>query len=127
MSNFKSQFINLFQVGKDVKVIIDGKSVTEPIKRKHYKNHLNGHKPLGVDPLCDNGTCRWVAINFDFIGDPDRSTRALKESTKFRLKLIELGIKCSWLERTESETVRLWIYFSDPVPYKNPRKWHDNG
>ena len=90
----------------------------QPIADIHFKNHFTGAGrnaiTLGIYPLLENETCKFLAIDFDK-GNWKSEILAAKEVYR------EYGIE-SYIERSRSGNGgHLWIFFEDEIESKTAR------
>ncbi|MCK4580443.1 MAG: hypothetical protein KAU10_03760, partial [Dehalococcoidia bacterium] len=97
----------------------------EAVTFAHYARHLKGQVSLGIYPLLDDGTCPWIAADFDQPGTapwhsgPDDVMPALRLIEALGYYGANQGL---FLEKTKSKGWRDWLFFSAPVPAKHVRR-----
>ncbi len=79
--------------------------------------HFNGKEILGVYPLLPDGSCWFVAADFDDHGDNGGPPRdPLRDAVEFHACCEAQGVPC-YLERSKSgKGFHVWIFFNAHVP-----------
>ncbi len=91
-----------------------------PIDTRAIVNHLSGkdlygRDVIGIYPMLDNETCRFLAVDFD----DDNFER---DALAFKQACTENDV-AAYIERSHSGNgAHIWIFFSDPVEAKLARK-----
>ena len=82
--------------------------------------HLSGELIIGVYPLLQDETCRFLVLDFDA---KDRGPKDLRSDMKaFRQVALEKQI-CLPMERSRSgQGIHLWLFFAEPIPAGLARK-----
>jgi hypothetical protein len=85
-------------------------------------DHFYGKYILGIYPLLPDGSCWFVAADFDDHGNNGGPPRdPLKDAIDFLAVCEAQGIVC-YLERSKSGLgYHVWIFFSEPVPARKAR------
>lgn len=101
--------------GEKIKCNVCSHRDFEAMTAEAIDNHLRGKITVGVYPMSDDETCRFLAIDFD---DADFKKDALSVAKICKIHGIEYGI-----ERSRSgRGVHLWIFFNEPVTAYLARK-----
>jgi hypothetical protein len=87
-----------------------------PLSDALLKDHFQGKHILGIYPLLSDGTCHFIAADFDD-HNPDGPPRdPLRDATEFYGVCEVQQIPC-YLERSKSgKGFHAWIFFATPVP-----------
>jgi hypothetical protein len=110
---FTTGFCSLF-VGRDDALGLGKGGVVKPgsgiladstsVNAGAYNAHVNGHTPIGIFPLRDDGTVRFAAIDLD---EPNFDL-----ARDFQLFLPGK----TWIERSRSGNAHVWAFFSEDCP-----------
>lgn len=86
-----------------------------PVTDEAIDSHLRGRETIGVYPMSADGTCRFLAVDFD-----KKTWRA--DAGAFLAACRSKGVPAA-LERSRSGNGgHVWIFFTDPVPAKLARR-----
>ena len=94
----------------------------KPLPLQRIKDHLNGVSADGVDtvgiyPLFDDGTCRFIVFNFD---DHNSDSQGLNDNLKAEMNVLR-EICCQQgfepiVERSRSDNgAHVWLLFKEPI------------
>ena len=90
------------------------------------ENHLKGLETIGVYPLLENGTCRFIVFDFDNHEKDDDSQNNdewKQEVNTLRIICEKSDVDCL-IERSRSGNgAHVWIFFSEPVSAKLARNF----
>lgn len=76
----------------------------EPYTLEMWEQHLAGKRPLGIMPICEDGTCWWASIDFD-----EYDTNLLELVDKVAAMKLPV-VPC----RSKSNGLHLFFFFSEP-------------
>ncbi|RKT42733.1 TOTE conflict system archaeo-eukaryotic primase domain-containing protein [Thiocapsa rosea] len=86
-----------------------------PLSDKVIHDHLTGKDTVGVYPLLDDGTCYFLAVDFDD-EDWDKDARAFVRSCD------ELGVPVTLEISRSGQGAHAWLFFSDKVSARDARR-----
>lgn len=86
-----------------------------PLNDQAIKDHLQGKSQLGIYPLLPDGTCHFMAVDFD--KHDERSPGEPLEDAKSLVDICKVEEIPAYLERSKSgHGYHTWIFFYKPVP-----------
>jgi hypothetical protein len=87
-----------------------------PVTQEVVRQHLSGDMVIGVYPLLEDETCRFLALDFDK-RDWRSDVSAFLETCRRR------GVECA-VERSRSGNgAHLWFFFETPIPARLARRF----
>ncbi len=106
------QFAALFVGRTDAAGVWDHNSDTTYVRREAvtlqtYAAHLSGRRSLGVFPLRNDGTTRWLAFDVD--------TGSFETAAAIRDALNDLGLS-AYIETSKGKGYHVWVFFADDTP-----------
>ncbi len=86
----------------------------KPLNKEAIERHLRGHHTIGVYPLLKDGTCWFLALDFD-----EQTWRRDVSAVRDAATSLELPV---YVERSRSgKGAHLWLFFDEPISAKGAR------
>jgi hypothetical protein len=97
-------FMKLFRGLKDAYGTGKGSWIRNPVRPEHFAKHLRGEgSGLGIGPLMPDNNVWFAAIDLD------------EPNFELAREMQEYIPGTSWIERTRSGNVHVWVFFKEPL------------
>lgn len=99
-----------------------------PVTERQIFNHLTGKEVIGIYPYLPDGTCRFLAFDFDNHSEGAEKNDFANAAPEWEEEVNALRTVCKeagidpLIERSRSgRGAHLWIFFEKPIPVKTAR------
>lgn len=99
-----------------------------PVTERQIFNHLTGKEVIGIYPYLPDGTCRFLAFDFDNHSEGAEKNDFANAAPEWEEEVKALRTVCKeagidpLIERSRSgRGAHLWIFFEKPIPVKTAR------
>jgi hypothetical protein len=115
VSAFSSLFTGREDLYADAETV---RPVRQALTAETWRGHLDGSKPIGVFPLMDGDTTRWLCVDIDAPKEPE--LKRLNKARALATALREIGAH-PYLERSLKKGYHCWLLFDEPVSARAAR------